>query len=501
VRTRAPWGLAGLISGLAGLATAYLTATWLGLRGNPVTDVAELVIKLTPGPVAERLIALVGRHDKPLLVTGVLVVLVLLFTGLGLLARRSYGAAIGGFAALGVVGLVANQSQFAAPATGILPILAGVLTWLAVLNVLASYLRPKPYADLDTSRRFLLVASGVGLGSLVVGLLGWRVGGHRRAVAAARDALDLAGVADPRPPAGVEVGLDGIESWKTPSSRFYRIDTALVPPAIEPADWSLRIHGMVDREITLTYDELVSRPRQDFWMTLNCVSNEVGGDLISNAWFSGTLLKDLLEEAGVHSRADAVKQTSEDGWTCGTPLSALLDDRGAMLAYAMNGEPLPIEHGFPVRTLVPGLYGYVSACKWVRQIELTTFDSFSAYWTERGWSAQGPVKLASRIDVPGDGHSVKAGQVRVGGLAWQQNTGIAAVQVQLDGSAWREATLARRKLKDSWVQWTATLDVAPGQHRLRCRAVNADGEVQTGVRADPVPDGATGWHTITFSAG
>jgi DMSO/TMAO reductase YedYZ molybdopterin-dependent catalytic subunit len=501
VRTRAPWGLAGLLAGLAGLATAYLTSTWLGLRGNPVTDVAELVIKLTPGSVAERLIRLVGRHDKPLLVTGVLVVLVLLFTGLGLLARRSYGAAIGGFAALGVIGLIANQAQFSAPATGILPILVGVLTWLAVLGVLASYLRAKPYADPDASRRFLLVASGIGLGSLVVGLLGWRVGGHRRAVDAARKALDLKDVADPRPPAGVEVGVDGIESWKTSTSRFYRIDTALVPPAIDPGDWSLRIHGMVDREVRLSYDDLLARPRQEFWMTLNCVSNPVGGDLVSNAWWSGTLLKDLLEEAGVHAGADAVKQTSEDGWTCGTPLSALLDDRGAMLAFAMNGEPLPIEHGFPVRTLVPGLYGYVSACKWVRDIEVTTFDSFSAYWTERGWSAEGPVKLASRIDVPGDGHSVPAGQVRVGGLAWQQNTGIAGVQVRLDGGAWRDATLARKTLTDSWAQWSATLDVGPGQHLLACRAVNADGQVQTGVRADPVPDGATGWHTITFSAG
>ncbi len=203
-------------------------------------------------------------------------------------------------------------------------------------------------------------------------------------------------------------------------------------------------------------------------MTLNCVSNPVGGDLISNAWWSGTRLKDLLEEAGVQQGADAVKQTSEDGWTCGTPLSALTDDRGAMLAYAMNGDPLPIEHGFPVRTLVPGLYGYVSACKWVRQFEVTTFDSFSAYWTERGWSAQGPVKLASRIDVPGDGHHVKAGRVRVGGLAWQQNTGISGVQVQLDGGGWQSATLARKNLKDSWLQWEATVDASPGRHRLAC---------------------------------
>ncbi len=500
MRTRAPWALAGLLAGLSGLATSYLIASWLGLRGNPVTDVAELVIRLTPGPVAEQAIQLVGRHDKPLLVTGVLVVVLLLFAGLGMLARRSYGAAVGGFVVLGVIGLIANQSQFQTSPTGIMPILAGVLTWLAVLAALTTYLRPQPYREVDAGRRFVLVASGVGLGSAVVGLLGWRVGGHRRAVDAAREALDLGGVSNPGPPAGADVGLSGVTAWQTPNARFYRIDTSLAPPAIAPEDWSLRIHGMVDHEITLTYDDLLGRPRSEIWMTLNCVSNPVGGPLIGNAWWSGTRLKGLLEEAGVQRGADAVKQTSDDGWTCGTPLSALLDDRGAMLAFAMNGEPLPVEHGFPVRTLVPGLYGYVSACKWVREIEVTTFDAFTAYWTERGWSAKGPVKLASRIDVPGDGGHVKAGQVRVGGMAWQQDTGISAVQVQLDGGGWQSATLSRRNLKDSWVQWMATVDASRGSHQLACRAVNDDGQVQTAVRADPVPDGASGWHTITFSA-
>lgn len=499
---RAPWALAGLLAGVAGLATSYVAAALLGLRGNPVTDVAQLVIRMTPGSVAEHLIHLVGRNDKPLLVTGVLVVVLLLFASFGLLSRRSQGAGIAGFVVLGVIGLVANQTQFGAPATGVVPSLVGVLTWLAVLSVLTAQLRPQPFRDetqMDPARRFLLVATGVGAGSAVLGLLGWKVGGHRRAVDAARNALRLR-VSDAGPPAGVEVGLDGITAWQTPSNRFYRIDTSLVPPAIKPDDWTVRIHGMVDREVTLTYADLVARPRSEMWMTLNCVSNPVGGPLISNAWWSGTHLKDLLDEAGVQQGATAVKQTSDDGWTCGTPLSAMLDGRGAMLAYAMNGQPLPIEHGFPVRTLVPGLYGYVSACKWVRDIEVTTFDTFSAYWTERGWSPLGPVKLASRIDVPGNGDHVKAGHVRVGGLAWQQNTGISAVQVQLDGSGWQAATLAQRTVKDSWVQWVADLDVPSGRHQLAVRAVNADGQVQTAVRADPVPNGASGWHTIGFTA-
>jgi DMSO/TMAO reductase YedYZ molybdopterin-dependent catalytic subunit len=501
VRTRAEWALAGLLAGLGGLATSYLTATWLGLRGNPVTDVAELVIRVTPGSVAEHLIQLVGRHDKPLLVTGVLVVVLVLFAVFGLLSRRWTFAGPAGFVLLGVVGLIANQSAYAAPATGIFPVLVGVLTWLGLLGMLTAPLRPQPYRDeIDLQRRYVLAAGGVGLGALVIGGLGWKVGGHRRAVDAAREALHLPGVRNPGPPGGVDVGLRGVTEWQTPADRFYRIDTSLSPPAISPDDWTVRIHGMVDRELTLTYADLVKRPRRDFWMTLNCVSNPVGGPLISNAWWSGVHLKDLLEEAGVQSGADAVKQTSDDGWTCGTPLSAMLDDRGAMLAYAMNGEPLPIEHGFPVRTLVPGMYGYVSACKWVRDIEVTTFDSFTAYWTERGWSALGPVKLASRIDVPGNGHHVKAGSVRVGGLAWQQNTGIKAVQVQLDGGGWQPATLARKNLVDSWVQWVATVDAAAGRHQLAVRAVNEAGQVQTAVRADPVPNGSSGWHTVTFTA-
>jgi DMSO/TMAO reductase YedYZ molybdopterin-dependent catalytic subunit len=497
---RAQWALAGLLAGIGGLATSYLTAALLGLRGNPVTDVGQLVIRLTPGAIAEDAISAVKHKDKPLLVLGVLVVTLLLFAGCGLLARRSPGAGVAGFLGLGVLGLVANQSQYGAPATGILPVLVGVLTWLGSLSLLTSPLRPQPYRDLDPQRRFVLAASGVGLGTLVLGGLGWKAGGHRRAVDSARASLKLTGVTSPKPPAGVEVGLDGVTPWQTSVSSFYRIDTALVPPAISPADWSVRIHGMVDHEVTLTYHDLLKRPCHELWLTLNCVSNPVGGDLISNAWWSGVLLKDLLAEAGVRAGADAVKQTSDDGWTCGTPLSALTDDRGAMLAIAMNGDPLPIEHGFPVRTVVPGLYGYVSACKWVRDLEVTTFDSFTAYWTDRGWSAQGPVKLASRIDVPHDGAHVGAGQVRVGGLAWQQHTGIRGVQVQLDGGGWQDATLARKTLTDTWVQWAANLDVPAGQHQLRVRATNDDGQVQTSVRAAPAPNGSSGWHTISFTA-
>ncbi len=232
------------------------------------------------------------------------------------------------------------------------------------------------------------------------------------------------------------------------------------------------------------------------------MSNEVGGDLIGNAFWSGTLLRDLLAEAGPKAEADAVKSTSKDGWTCGTPLSVLTDPhRNAMLAYAMNGQPLPLDHGFPVRMIVPGLYGFVSATKWVVDLEVTTLDQVNAYWTERGWSVRGPVKTQSRIDVPGDGASVRTGRVRVGGSAWAQHTGIEKVEYQLDGGPWQQAELGRVPDFDTWVQWAGTVDVKSGDHRLLVRATDRSGYVQTSAQADPFPSGATGWDSHRFSAG
>jgi hypothetical protein len=285
----------------------------------------------------------------------------------------------------------------------------------------------------------------------------------------------------------------------TPADEFYRIHTAIVVPAIEPTDWSLRIHGLVDRELVLSYDDLVSRRLTEAWVTLNCVSNPVGGPLIGNAWWSGVRVADLLRLAGVQDGADAVLQTSEDGWTCGTPLDTLTDDRNALLAVAMNGEPLPIDHGFPVRTIVPGLYGYVSACKWVVDMEVTRFDEISAYWTQRSWSERGPVKISSRIDVPGSGDEVAGDPARIGGVAWAQHVGISAVEVAVDGGEWQPAEISRPSTVDTWVQWVAEVPLDPGDHVVRVRATDRDGLVQTGVERDVLPDGATGWHTIGFS--
>ncbi len=261
-------------------------------------------------------------------------------------------------------------------------------------------------------------------------------------------------------------------------------------PRIDPADWSLRIHGMVDREVRLTWDELVALPMQESDVTLACVSNEVGGSLIGNARWLGVPVRELLARAGVDPDADMVLSTSSDGFTASTPIEALTDDRDALLAVGMNGEPLPIEHGFPARLVVPGLYGYVSATKWVTQLEVTRFDRATAYWTTRGWSERGPIKLQSRIDVPRRGQSVPAGDTVIAGMAWQQQVGIAGVEVRIDDGPWQRAELATAISADTWVQWSLAWTAERGAHTVECRALSVEGETQTSDPAPPAPDGA-----------
>lgn len=503
---RGAWAVAGVIAGSAGLATSYLVAALLATRAAPLVGVAELVIRLTPGPVAERTIRLLGHRDKPFLVLIIVLLSAVLFAWAGRLARRTWWAPTLLLAGLAVVGGIAVLDQRGATATDLVPVVVGFVTWLATLALLTDPLRrqeaavPGSEAAGQTRRAFLLWAGATVAVVAAVGAVGRVAGRGRRHVEEARRLLRLPGVTEPDVPDGVGAGVDGVTPWMTPSDRFYRIDTAIAVPAVDPAGWELRIHGLVDREVVLTYQDLVSRRLTEAWVTLNCVSNEVGGDLIGNAWWSGVRIADLLAAAGVQEGADAVLQTSDDGWTCGTPLGVLTDDRDAMLAVAMNGRPLPIDHGFPVRTIVPGLYGYVSACKWVVDIEVTRFADIEAFWTQRGWSEQGPVKIASRIDVPRDGGEVAAGAARVAGVAWMQHTGIEAVEVAVDDGDWQRAELARVPSVDTWVQWAATVDVEPGDHTLTVRAVDAEGNVQTGVQHDVVPDGATGWHSVGFTA-
>ncbi len=515
VSTFRPWAVAGLLAGAAGLASSYAVAMGLTIRESPVVAVAELVVDLMPAPVVEWAIERLGRADKALLVGAILLVLAVLLALTGVLARRSWWAPTAVYVVLAGVGGYAVLAQRGAQSVDLVPVAVGLVTWLVALSLLTEPLRRalparpgeaaargpgEERGGTDTRRSFLLRAGLVGAAAVVLSAVGRGVGRGRRHVERTRRLLKLVGVTAPEVPPSARVGVAGVTGWMTPADDFYLIHTAIAVPTIEPADWRLRIHGLVEREIELSYRELISRQVSESWITLSCVSNEVGGSLVGNAWWSGVRLADLLAEAGVREGADAVLQTSADGWTCSTPLAALTDGRDAMLAVAMNGRPLPIDHGFPVRTIVPGLFGYVSATKWVVDLEVTRFADVEAFWTQRGWAEQGPVKTASRIDVPSDGAELPAGPTRVAGVAWAQHTGISAVEVALDGGAWQRAELAGTPSVDTWVQWAATVDLTPGEHRLRVRATDADGVVQTAVEAEPLPDGATGWHEVGFSA-
>ncbi|HLN75601.1 MAG TPA: molybdopterin-dependent oxidoreductase [Nocardioidaceae bacterium] len=495
------YALAGLVAGVVGLAVSHVATMLLTVRATPLLAVAEGIIAVTPGPLAERLIRLVGQNDKTILVIGVTVVLLALSAWAGVLSRRNQAIAIGIFAAMGVLGGVAVWARKGSTVFDLAPVILGTAAWVVVLILLDDRLA-KQYREHQPDvarRRFLITAGVTGAAAVALGIVGQIAGASRRGVETARTLLRLP-VGRGVVPDGADLELAGITPWRTPNADFYRIDTALVTPTIDPTDWRLRVHGMVDREVVLTYRDLLDRELTEDWVTLCCVSNEVGGDLISNAYWSGVRIADVLAEAGVHPGANAVLQTSRDGWSCGTPIEVLTDDRNALLAIAMNGEPLPVEHGFPVRMVVPGLYGYVSATKWLVDLEVSRFEDFTAYWTERGWAPQGPVKTESRIDVPRDGADVQSGRLRIGGCAWAQHTGIERVEYRLDGQPWAQADLGRVPSVDTWVQWTATLDVPSGKHSLAVRATDRSGYTQTGVRTGVVPNGATGWHTIEFQA-
>jgi DMSO/TMAO reductase YedYZ molybdopterin-dependent catalytic subunit len=299
---------------------------------------------------------------------------------------------------------------------------------------------------------------------------------------------------------GADLGVGGLEPFTTPADSFYRIDTALSAPRVNVDTWKLKITGMVDRPLTWTFDELVGQGLQEHWTTLCCVSNEVGGRLISNARWGGVLLDDVLELAGVQVGATQIVGRSVDGWTAGFPTEVARDGRPAMIAVTMNSEPLPVAHGFPARLVVPGLYGYVSATKWLAEIELTTWEAFDAYWIPRGWSKEGPVKTQSRIDVPRPG-SIPGGKVPVAGVAWAQHRGIERVEVQVDDGPWNEARLGEVPTADTWRQWVWEWDATPGSHVLQVRATDADGALQTPQRRPVMPDGATGYHRVLVQVG
>jgi len=349
-----------------------------------------------------------------------------------------------------------------------------------------------------SGRRQFLVTSAVAVAAAGASGIVGRVLAERTSVSRALATLKLPPPIHRAPGllAGTDLRIQGLSPFVTPNNSFYRVDTALVLPQVPPSGWQLRIHGMVAHEMTLTFDDLLKLPLLEDWITLCCVSNPVGGPYIGNARWLGASLSKLLRAAGIRAGAEQLMCTSVDGFTSGAPVQTVMDGRDALLAVAMNGKPLPVAHGFPARMVVPGLYGYVSACKWITDIKVTTFAGEYAYWAQRGWSQRAPIKTESRIDVPNAASTVHAGRTPVAGVAWAQHKGIEAVEVRVDGGAWHQARLAAVPGIDTWRQWVWEWDATRGDHIIQARATDAIGYTQTQALAPPEPNGATGYPTI-----
>ncbi|MFE1962521.1 molybdopterin-dependent oxidoreductase [Streptomyces sp. NPDC059479] len=531
--------LAGVAATALALGVGELVAAATGGPSAPLVAVGGVAVDAAPTPVKELAVALFYTYDKLVLQAGIVLVLAVFAAFIGVLAMRRLGYGLVGVALFGAIGVLASATRPSATWAYPLPSVAGALT-AAGLLVLLRRTRPRRAAvsahdlrddtGLDTDvaaqeapipvqgarspssdagisvvdgarqppgrRRFLALAGGA-IGAAVVAVPGGRRLWAQR-VAAARAAVVLPSPSSPAAPLPAKVSADvpGVEPFVTRTADFYRIDTALTVPQMEPKDWGLRIHGRVKRPLTLTYEQLLARPMVERYITLACVSNEVGGELVGNARWLGVPIKDLLDEVEPDDEADQVVSRSVDGYTAGTPTAALRDGRDALLAVGMNGEPLPVEHGFPVRMVVPGLYGYVSATKWLTELELSRFSDFSAYWVRRDYAALAPVKTQSRIDTPAVGKRPKQGLVMVAGVAWAQHRGVSAVEVRVDDGPWQQAQLAAVPSVDTWRQWSWPWQATPGEHRLQVRATDNTGQVQTGQVHKPLPDGATGWHTI-----
>lgn len=496
--------LAGVVAAGAVLAVGELVAVPIGAGSSPFFAVGSTTVDRSPAWAREFAISTFGTNDKPALFVGMSVLIVLLAALAGMVerTRRPYGSGI--LLVLGLVGVYAALERPGATALSATPTIAGTVVGIAVLRLLTTRARAldergqEPAGGMSR-RRFLALAGTVAVASVAAGAVARRladtVAGAVRNRAAFRVPAVAAGDRARPIQAGTDIAVPGGTPFVTDNDAFYRIDTALQVPMLTTDDWSLRIHGMVDRELTLSWADLVARTAIERTITLTCVSNEVGGNLAGNATWTGYRIKDLLDEVGVAQDADMLLSTSADGFTAGTPLAVLRDGRDAILAVAMNGQPLPFEHGYPVRQVVPGLYGFVSATKWVVDWEVTRFDRARAYWTRRGWAERAPIKTASRIDVPAAFARVDGGEVLVAGTAWAQHRGIARVEVRVDDGPWQDATLAPQYSIDTWRQWTWRWQAVPGTHTLHVRATDGDGTVQTDQRAAPIPDGASGWHT------
>ncbi|HYI21631.1 MAG TPA: molybdopterin-dependent oxidoreductase [Candidatus Limnocylindrales bacterium] len=514
------WGLAGVAAAAVAIGAAELSAALLG-GSSIIVAVGNLVISLQPPGAKDLMVALFGTNDKLALEIMVLIGGLLLGGVLGLMARSDMRSAMAGFAVFGVVGIfLVLQDPLAnllpSVASAVIAVVAGVATlaWLgrmidrlfrprpgdAGLEPITTDAAPSPPGQPFARRSFLA------LGGMLVAAGGvFAFFGRYLSTQLPSDVGPAPSIPPPSetlPPIanGSDFGIEGLSPIVVPNDDFYRIDTALSVPRIDSATWTLRIHGMVNQEVELTYADLLAMPMVERYITISCVSNEVGGYLVGNAKWGGVSLMSVLDMAGVQPGASQIVGRSFS-WTCGFPTAHLHGaGREALVAVSMNGEPLPAAHGFPARLIVPGLYGYVSATKWLTDIELTTLDAFDAYWVPLGWAKEAPILTQSRIDVPRHGTSLTAGPVTVAGVAWAPTRGISRVETQLDEGVWQPAELSVPLSEYTWVQWRATVDVPVGEHTLRVRATDGTGETQTAERTAPAPDGARGHHQVRVAA-
>lgn len=492
--------VAGALGAATSLAVSELAAGVFPSFPSLVEEVGDVVVDNVPAGVKDWAIATFGTYDKPVLLAGIVVVAFLAGALVGAASgRRRWLATVvfWGFGALAAAAaIVERASPLGAIFAGAVAAAAGraVHSWLAR--------RADAVRDgegYDPSRRSFLVGAGATVAVVVLSAGAGRLLLDRaRRIVAGRESVVLPSAVSPVPvpPPAASFPAAGLSPLITPNEDFYRIDTALSVPRVDLSAWRLRISGMVDRPYELTFDQLLNTDLVERYVTLACVSNEVGGDLVGNAAWLGVPLADVLDKAGVQPDASQVVGRSVDGFTVGFPTEVVFDGRDALVAVGMNGEPLPLEHGFPARLVVAGLYGYVSATKWLAEIELTTWDAFDAYWVPRGWAKEGPVKTQSRIDTPRAGDRLTPGEQVIAGVAWAPNTGIERVEVQIDDEPWVEAELAEPLGIGAWRQWRLAWTARPGHHVLKVRATDRNGVTQTEDRAPPAPDGATGWHTV-----
>ena len=504
-RTRGLAALAGVAAAALGLAVSEAIAGVLAGATSLIDAVGQVVIDLQPAGAKDIVVGLFGTNDKlalEIVVTAFALALGALF---GVLAMRRFIFGAVGFGIFGVIGFIAALGQpIASPAIVAVQAAASVAVAIQTLSWLLGRLGPAEARSTMTDparRSFLLRTTAVGIGALAVGAFG------RTAIASSTSSptpsTPLPPPVDVAPPLPAEADLapstPGLTPIVVPNDDFYRIDTALLVPSLETATWQLRIHGLVERETTLTWDQLISLPMFEQYCTIACVSNEVGGHLVGNTKWTGVRLRDVLAMAGPTAQATQLVGRSVDGWTAGMPMSWVMDPaREPMIAVEMDGRPLPRRHGYPARLIVPGLYGYVSATKWLWELELTTWESYDGYWVPLGWSKEGPILTQSRIDTPTG--NISTGSVAIAGVAWAPDRGISKVEIGIDDT-WYEARLSAPISDATWVQWTHSWDATPGPHRLQVRATDGTGMLQDETPSRPAPDGARGWHTVNVNVG